>query len=271
MWVHTPEKVGRDAGELAGIAPLGVAATSDVDALIGLQPDCVVYAASGPERGAGAVPDYERLLAAGINVVTTTSTELVYPPVADAALRERLTQGGRGRRCIALRVGDLPRLRVRRAGTAAHHAVPEHPDPPAHRGLAERPLPGRRRDDGRAGLRPPAGLRALHRPARRHPDGVAGADRAHRPRTRRRARRDPRSGRARAHRPRHRGRVRHGPRGNRRCGPHRSRAGSSTVGRRSSSTTSSAWRATSPRTGRRRTTTPPTSSASRAIPTSSAG
>jgi hypothetical protein len=92
VWVRTANKVGHDAGELAGIAPLGIAATSDIDALIGLQPDCVVYAASGPERGAGAVPHYERLLEAGINVVTTTSTELVYPPVADAALRERLSK-----------------------------------------------------------------------------------------------------------------------------------------------------------------------------------
>ena len=90
VWVHTPEKVGRDAGELAGIAHLGIAATGDADELIALEPDCVVYAASGPERGAGAVPDYERLLQAGINLVTTTSTELVYPPVADEALRERL-------------------------------------------------------------------------------------------------------------------------------------------------------------------------------------
>jgi len=90
VWVHTPGKVGRDAGELAGIGPLGVTATGDADHLIGLEPDCVVYAASGPRRGAGAGPDYERLLGAGINVVTTTSTELVYPPVADAGLRERL-------------------------------------------------------------------------------------------------------------------------------------------------------------------------------------
>jgi hypothetical protein len=90
VWVHAPEKVGRDAGELAGIAPLGIAATGDVDALIELRPDCVVFAASGPERGAGAVPHYEQLLAAGINVVTTTSTELVYPPRADDALRDRL-------------------------------------------------------------------------------------------------------------------------------------------------------------------------------------
>ena len=51
-----------------------------------------MYAASGPERGAGALPDYERFLEAGINVVTTTSTELVYPQGADDALRERLSK-----------------------------------------------------------------------------------------------------------------------------------------------------------------------------------
>jgi 2,4-diaminopentanoate dehydrogenase len=80
VWVHSPDKVGKDAGELAGGAPLGLAATDDADALIALAPECVVYAASGPERDAAAVPDYMRLLAAGINVVATSSTSLVYPP-----------------------------------------------------------------------------------------------------------------------------------------------------------------------------------------------
>ncbi len=80
VWVHSQDKVGRDAGELAGGESIGVAATNDADALIALRPDCVVYAASGPERDAGAVPDYLRLLDAGINVVSTTSTSLIYPP-----------------------------------------------------------------------------------------------------------------------------------------------------------------------------------------------
>jgi hypothetical protein len=80
VWVHSADKVGRDAGELAGGDPIGVAATDDAEELIALEPDCVVYAASGPERDAGAVPDYLKLLAAGINVVSTTSTSLVYPP-----------------------------------------------------------------------------------------------------------------------------------------------------------------------------------------------
>lgn len=80
VWVHSPDKVGRDAGELAGGTPLGLRATDDAEALMALKPDCVVYAASGPERDAAAVPDYLRFLSAGINVVSTSSTSLVYPP-----------------------------------------------------------------------------------------------------------------------------------------------------------------------------------------------
>ncbi|BBY90967.1 hypothetical protein MGALJ_06360 [Mycobacterium gallinarum] len=80
VWVHSSDKVGQDAGVLAGIDPIGIAATNDADALIALRPDCVVYAASGPDRDAGAVPDYVKLLDSGINVVSTSSTSMVYPP-----------------------------------------------------------------------------------------------------------------------------------------------------------------------------------------------
>ncbi|MGZ5395601.1 MAG: NAD(P)H-dependent amine dehydrogenase family protein [Mycobacterium sp.] len=80
VWVHSADKVGQDAGALAGIDPVGVTATNDANALIALRPDCVVYAASGPDRDAGAVPDYLMLLDSGINVVSTSSTSLVYPP-----------------------------------------------------------------------------------------------------------------------------------------------------------------------------------------------
>ena len=91
VWVHSPEKVGRDAGELANGEAIDLATTDDVDALIALRPDCIVYAASGPERDAASVPDYVRFLAAGINVVTTSSTQLIYPPAFEPTLRERLT------------------------------------------------------------------------------------------------------------------------------------------------------------------------------------
>ncbi|GAB3017771.1 NAD(P)H-dependent amine dehydrogenase family protein [Mycobacterium bourgelatii] len=79
VWVHSPEKDGKDAGELANGEPIGLKATTDADALIALKPDCIIYAASGPERDALAIPDYVRLLQAGINVVTTSTTRLVNP------------------------------------------------------------------------------------------------------------------------------------------------------------------------------------------------
>lgn len=66
-YAWSPEKVGRDVGELCGIAPLGVHATDDVDALLGLQPDCVVYNPMFAD-----VDEVARILRAGINVVTTS-------------------------------------------------------------------------------------------------------------------------------------------------------------------------------------------------------
>src|ERR1700724_3664350 len=85
VWVHSPEKNGKDAGELANWEPIGLAATNDADALIALKPDCVIYAASGPERDALAIPDYVKLLEAGINVVTTSTTRLVNPHAYEPA------------------------------------------------------------------------------------------------------------------------------------------------------------------------------------------
>ena len=93
VWVHSADKAGRDAGELVGIGPIGVIATDDADALMALRPDCVVYAACGPERDAVAVPDHARLLAAGINVVTTTLNRLIHPSTFEPAeWREQLEQ-----------------------------------------------------------------------------------------------------------------------------------------------------------------------------------
>jgi hypothetical protein len=67
LFAFDPKKVGRDAGELCGRAWVGVAATNDVDALIALAPDCIVYT---PAYGNDAT--VIRFLEAGINVVTTS-------------------------------------------------------------------------------------------------------------------------------------------------------------------------------------------------------
>jgi hypothetical protein len=69
--VHNPDKVGRDAGDLAGLdRELGVAATDDVDAVLATGPRAVVYAASGDIRPDDALADITRALRAGAVVVT---------------------------------------------------------------------------------------------------------------------------------------------------------------------------------------------------------
>ncbi|MFF3615127.1 dihydrodipicolinate reductase [Streptomyces sp. NPDC002580] len=69
--VHDPGKVGRDAGELAGLDhALGVAAVDDVDAVLATAPGAVVYAATGDIRPDEALADIGRAIRAGAVVVT---------------------------------------------------------------------------------------------------------------------------------------------------------------------------------------------------------
>lgn len=68
LYAWSKDKVGRDAGELAGVGPLGVAATDDVDALLALKPDCVVYNPMWID-----VDELVTILSAGVNVVATAS------------------------------------------------------------------------------------------------------------------------------------------------------------------------------------------------------
>ncbi|MFW0785069.1 diacylglycerol kinase [Gordonia sp. CPCC 206044] len=79
--VSTPEKVGKDAVELAGIdaEPTGILATSELDDIIAANPDCVVYCAMGDTRPVEAFDDCLRLLSAGIDVVGSAPGSLQYP------------------------------------------------------------------------------------------------------------------------------------------------------------------------------------------------
>jgi len=65
-FAFSPDKVGRDVGELCGVDPLGVLATDDIDALLGLAPDCVSYMPYSPN-----FDHVVRILESGANVVTT--------------------------------------------------------------------------------------------------------------------------------------------------------------------------------------------------------
>lgn len=90
LWVHSPEKAGRDAGELCGLPPVGVKATNDAAALAAIDADCVCYTATGDLRPFEVVADVEPLLRSGKNVVSSSIVPLIWPPHVDASLRDPL-------------------------------------------------------------------------------------------------------------------------------------------------------------------------------------
>jgi 4-hydroxy-tetrahydrodipicolinate reductase len=63
---YSPDKVGKDAGELVGIDPIGVTATGTIEEIIAAKPDCVTFHGVFPD-----VDLYIPILEAGINIVTT--------------------------------------------------------------------------------------------------------------------------------------------------------------------------------------------------------
>jgi len=87
------DKIGRDAGDLCGLAEAtGVVATDDIDALIALGADCVVYTSQAETRPKEALHEIARFLRAGTNVVGTSFVWLVAPEEADGWLRDPLAQ-----------------------------------------------------------------------------------------------------------------------------------------------------------------------------------
>lgn len=80
VWVSSEAKVGRDAGELAGLdVTTGVTAVDDLGAIVAAKPDCAVYCAMGDVRTREALADVRALLEAGINVVGSSPVSLQYP------------------------------------------------------------------------------------------------------------------------------------------------------------------------------------------------
>src|SRR6202011_2743932 len=96
VWVSGEAKAGKDAAELAGLDnSTGIAATTDLEAVLATKPECAVYTAMADNRLPDALEDYRRILAAGVNVVGSSAVFLQYPwqplpdelvtPIEDAA------------------------------------------------------------------------------------------------------------------------------------------------------------------------------------------
>jgi hypothetical protein len=86
-WVHSPEKVGVDLGSMVGRDEIGVRASGDVDALLDLDADCVLYAPIMPDPAL-----VERFLRSGHNVVTPLGW--FYPPAGDKEAMDEAARAG---------------------------------------------------------------------------------------------------------------------------------------------------------------------------------
>jgi 4-hydroxy-tetrahydrodipicolinate reductase len=84
VYVTSAAKAGRDAGELCGLPPAGVAATADIDEILALGPDCVLYMPAACD-----LDQVCAILAAGANIVTSRG-EFHHPGSMKPADRERV-------------------------------------------------------------------------------------------------------------------------------------------------------------------------------------
>jgi 2,4-diaminopentanoate dehydrogenase len=89
---YSDAKNGVDVGTLLGGDPVGVTATTDPQAILALEPECVLYTARdfGDYR---QDEDIVMLLEAGINVVTVMSYQ--YPRARGADIEQRLSDAGK--------------------------------------------------------------------------------------------------------------------------------------------------------------------------------
>lgn len=88
--VNDPAKVGRDVGELAGVAKVGLLATNDVDAALAIPADAVAYYGPTAALAAQNIENMGKALRAGKNVVSTSMTPLVYPKACPPQMTEPL-------------------------------------------------------------------------------------------------------------------------------------------------------------------------------------
>ncbi len=80
VWVSNPAKVGKDAGELAGLTiKTGIIATNSIDDIIAAAPQVVCSAAGGDGRESTMTDLHCRFLRAGINVVSTSIVGMIDP------------------------------------------------------------------------------------------------------------------------------------------------------------------------------------------------
>ena len=82
--VFDPAKAGRDAGSLCGLAETGIRASTDIDAMLALDADCVVRT---PRNTKETTEEVAHILEAGMNVVSSALLPTLYPPAKHVSRR----------------------------------------------------------------------------------------------------------------------------------------------------------------------------------------
>lgn len=88
--VANPDKVGRDAGDIAGVDPVGVLATNQGHELLAQGVDAVVYTATADTRPQQAMADLLACLSAGVNVVSSAFYAFLYPPLTPSEMAKQV-------------------------------------------------------------------------------------------------------------------------------------------------------------------------------------
>ena len=116
LYVYSPSKVGVDAGTLVDRPPTGVLATNDASAILGLDADIVLHAASKAFPDNTNTDDIVALLESGKSVITTTS--YTHLPTFGADVDERINRacGETGTRFHA--AGEHPGFMFERLATS---------------------------------------------------------------------------------------------------------------------------------------------------------
>ncbi len=86
--VADPDKNGLDVGEICGIDPVGIAATTDIDAALALEADAVAYYGPTAEQARDNIENMSKALRSGKDVVSTSMTNFVWWPTADRWMLE---------------------------------------------------------------------------------------------------------------------------------------------------------------------------------------
>ena len=109
QYVHSPDKVGRDSGELVGASATGIVTTQDFEAFLATEADCVTYLATGTGRTIDEVIDQHcAILASGKNIVTTALGELIHPETLGEARLMRLQNASRAGDTSLIAAGIAP-------------------------------------------------------------------------------------------------------------------------------------------------------------------